>query len=211
MKKSLNLVLIGVLTIASLLLTLPFTPLRNSFSGITSKYIDNTVAKMGVDFNGQIKNARLVTKSRSYKIAGINTDVTTNSKKTTNSGSAYSESNPLKNSGNYSIDANNESNTSKGGATGAIISFAATSDKNSKNKTGIKTNGFTSISSDLTLKGTITKPQTGKPYAVNEGGTHPGVDPTDPPPSLPVGDGLNSLLIFAAIFAAFKIKNSLSI
>lgn len=209
MKKSLNLVLIGVLTIASLLLTLPFTPLRNSFSGITSKYIDNTVAKMGVDFNGQIKNARLVTKARSYQIAGLNATGTTNLKRATKSGSAYSDSNPLINSGNYTIGTNNESNTSKGSATGAIASFSGTSDKNSKNKTVTKTNGFTSISTDLILKGTVTKPQTGKPYAANEGGTHPGVDPA--PPSLPVGDGLNSLLILAAIFAAFKIKNSLSI
>lgn len=207
MNKSINLILIGVLTVASLLLALPFTPLRNSFTGITSKYIDNAVAKMGVDFNGQIKNARLLTKKRSYQITGLNVNENTNSRRKIISNGQNRESNTGENSGNY-IGTSNESNASKRSGVSGITSFSTASSKYSKNKTGIKTNGFTSISTDLTLKGTITKPLAGKPYAANEGGTHPGVDPTDPPPSLPIGDGLNSLLILAAIFAAFKIKNS---
>lgn len=212
MNKSTNMILIGVLTIASLLLALPFTPLRNSFSGITSKYIDNTVSKMGVDFSGQIKNARLVTKSRSYKVAGldVNGQIT---KKRINPTTDYNGVNAIGNSANYSFNANTDKNSTSKNANigGGLSAISASSDKNSKDKTKLKAIGFNSTSIDLTLKDKPTTLQAGKTYAENQGGTHPGLDPLDPPPSLPIGDGLNSLLVLAAIFAALKIKNSFSV
>jgi len=209
MSKSINLILIGVLTIASLLLALPFTPLRNSFSGITSKYMDNAVAKMGVDFSGQIKNARLVTKSRAYQVAGLEANEQ-RIKKRINSASDYNGLNPNGNAVNYSFNSNTDRNSTTKSASGGggIASISTSSNKKSNDKTGLKPIEFISTSTDLTTKGKPTTLQAGKTYAENEGGTHPGLDPLDPPPSLPVGDGLNSLLILAAIFAAFKIKNS---
>lgn len=212
MNKSINIILIGVLTVASLLLALPFTPLRNSFSGITSQYIDNAVAKMGVDFSGQIKNARLVTKARSYQVAGLEANGQI-LKKRINSASDYSGLNANGNTVNYSFNANTDRNSTTKNATGggSIASFSTSSNKKSKNKTGLKPIEFISTSTGLTTKGKPTTLQAGKTYAEDEGGTHPGLDPLDPPPSLPIGDGLNSLLIFAAIFAAFKIKNSFGI
>lgn len=210
MTKGVKLILFGVLTVASLTLALPFTPLRKSFSGITSKKINTAFNKMGVDFNEPIKNARFITKARSYKIAGLNVNVIKNLKRTTNPESVYSKSNSLKNSGIYSIDKNNDENTSTEG-TANIPSFLTTPNDKIKNKTGLKSKGLTPGPIDLT-KGTLAKPQAGKLYSANQGGgATPGVDPTIPPPSLPIGDGMYALLIFAAIFATLKIKNSISI
>lgn len=205
MNKILYLILIGVLTVASLLLALPFTPLRNSFSGITSKYIDNVVTKMGVDFSDQIKNARLVTKAQSYHVTGLDA----NGQKIKRRINSASDNSGMNDKGNYSINSNSNRNSTTQNATGRdIASFSTSLNKNTKNITDIKTIGFSSSTTDLTLKGNLTTLQAGSAYTADEGGTHPGLDPLDPPPSLPIGDGLNSLLIFAAIFSALKIKNS---
>ncbi|NDP20762.1 MAG: hypothetical protein GZ091_06750 [Paludibacter sp.] len=214
MRKSVNIVLIGALTIVSLLLALPFTPLRDSFSGITTKHIENAATKMGVDFNSQIKNARKVTNSRSYDIAGIDINKNTTAKKGNNPTNNYIGSNKLQNSGSYITGTANEKEITSGYTIGGNFgTYSANSKKTTKTILDAFSPGFKSTTTDLTGTGTgISKPKAGQTYSPNEGGTHPGVDPTNPPlASLPIGDGLNSLLILAAIFAAFKIKNSLSI
>ena len=72
MKKSINYVLIGALTVVSLILAFPFTPLRNSFTGVTSKATDKALSTIGVDLDAKLKNARMISKSHQYD--GYNMD-----------------------------------------------------------------------------------------------------------------------------------------
>jgi hypothetical protein len=211
MKKSINLMLIGVLLVASLLLALPFTPLRKSFNGITSKYIDNAVTKMGVDFSEQLKNARTITKSRSYPVSGLEVGNGLASKASTNSNADFSGMNSAANSGNYSIVANDNKNSNNSGIAGGIGGFSANMNNKNKKTNGVKAISFGSPSGDLSLNGTTTSPKSAGAYAEGEGGTHPGLDPNNPPPSLPIGEGANILLVLAALFGIWKIKNSIRI
>lgn len=212
MKKSLNLVLIGILTVASLLLALPFTPLRTSFSATTINYVDNTLTKMGVDFKGKIKNSGLSTKARQYKatgydFAGSETFSTRTPIKAINS-TAYNE-NSLGSEPTYQISNAKrveKTNPVNGvGVGGFELSTGSASKKQKNNTPKMNGIGINPIASNLavnTVTGGSSAPrQKATNYSPSKVGTHPGLDPIG---TLPVGDGLGILLIMAICLAGYK-------
>lgn len=213
MKKSLNLVLIGILTVASLLLALPFTPLRTSFSATTLNYVDNTLMKMGVDFKGKIKNSGLSVKARQYKATGYDfigseTFRTRTAVTTTNSDSY--NTNPI-GSPTYNVSKASKTETTasaNGVGVGGFGLTTSSSGKKQKNNTpGIKDIGINPITNSLainTVTGGSTAPrQKATNYSPSKVGTHPGLDPIG---TLPVGDGLSIMLFMAICVTGYKYR-----
>ena len=69
--KKLNILLITIFTIASLLLALPLSPIRNSFSIILTEYTYQFINKLGIDLEPTFLKTRKTTSSISYKIKDL--------------------------------------------------------------------------------------------------------------------------------------------
>lgn len=198
----------GVLTVASLLLVLPFTPLRNSFPEKISNSFNDASASVGFNMSGKLKNGRQIVRSR--QLESFSFDVNTfsgkkNSVRNSNfdmlNNNAYAYSGYLKKETGDSKSRGNE---------GSGISFSKRSN-GSQNSSGVqkvsltptpvnKTNNTSTVGTK-TLQGA-----TKQTYDTGLGGTHPGLDPEAPIPSLPMGDGTAALLIFGMVFGILKIK-----
>lgn len=205
MKKGVNIVILGVLTVASIILALPFTPMRNSFKGVTANAADKVILKMGVDLDKKIKNARFIAKSHQYNVIDFNiVDMETRSK--TNTDPSYSGMNGMLNDGTYgALTLTKEGKVSGIGGGGGALAFGG-----SRNTTNGGGGGdFVAISSKLTsADGTpVSNPTKQNGNSQNNGtggGTHPGVDPVDIPPTLPVGNGVIYLLFLALGYTLYK-------
>jgi len=212
MKKSINIVLIGVLTVASIILALPFTPLRNSFKGVTSSAADKALSSMGVDLKGKILNARQISAAHQYEASNMNLGLIVDSKgKVVKSDNYVSTGFPQD---GYNL--NNLNSNGKSGNTNGINSTFSGSGRSSS-KSSQSVGGFVSISTKLgntttsTLGGS-TKQSGNAQNNGTGGGTHPGVDPTptpDPLPSLPIGNGTVFLISLAILFGTWKVKRSI--
>ena len=212
MKKSINIVLIGVLTVASIILALPFTPLRNSFKGVTSSAADKALNNMGVDLKGKILNARKISAAHQYETSNMNLGLIVDSKgKVVKSDNYISTGFPQD---GYNL--NNLNSNGKSGITNGINSSFSGSGRSSS-KSSQSVGGFVSISTKLgntttsTLGGS-TKQSGNAQNNGTGGGTHPGVDPTptpDPVPSLPIGNGTVFLISLAILFGTWKVKRSI--
>ncbi len=218
MKKSLNIVLIGVLAIASIILALPFTPLRNSFKGVTSNLTDQAMTAMGVDLNGKIKNARLVSKAHQYEVSDNDLAVNVDSKGRVIKSSTYSNNfSGISDGSMYSASEmimNNKNSEGNSGA-GAGLGLGIGGSKQSSTGSSQGIGGFVAVSAKLGTTATTTTPNGGttKQGANGDnngtgGGTHPGVDPPGFP-SLPIGNGTSSMLIFALAFGIWKMRKTL--
>ena len=212
MKKNINFVLIGVLTIVSLILALPFTPLRSSFQGISGDAVNKAFASIGVDWRGKIQNARKVSYSYQNEASGlslITIDTRTKMvklKKGSGSGGGSDE---------YAVNiANNGSDV--GSAVGLTGSFATSGiiSSTSEDKQSITGGGAISFStktgsgSNTTLtQGSTALQGTVRVPIGNGGGAHPGEDPnTPPPPCLPLGSGTGILLSLVGFFGIWKVR-----
>ena len=206
MKKNLNIVILGVLTVASIILAIPFTPLRNSFKGIATKATDAAINSIAVDFNGKIKNARLIAKLHQYDIVDFSIADFTNTKRKMN-GRGLNSSNVFVADSRYSAANFSQiyasANTASGQSEGIIPIGQKVSENVNQNA------DFVGISSKLSTENGTTAPAGGtikqNANADNNGtggGTHPGVDPT--PPSLPLGSGFICLFSFAIAYVAIK-------
>lgn len=213
MKKNINFVLIGVLTIASIILALPFTPLRNSFQGISGDAVNKAFASIGVDWNGKIQNARKVSYSYQNEAIGlslITIDTRTKMIKLKKSGSSGGGSDE------YAVNiANNGSDVrSAVGLTGSFATSGIIS-STSEDKQSITGGGAISFSTKtgsdgkttLTQNGTTSLQSTNGDHNGTGGGTHPGEDPnTPPPPCLPLGSGTGILLSLVGAFGIWKVR-----
>ena len=194
MKKGINIVVLGVLTVVSVILALPFTPMRNSFKGVTTNVADKALTSMGVDLNDKIRNARLIAKSHAYESYNFINDGTSGNKNMRQE--TYSGFNSLQSDGKYYKEANQQNVGIPGD-----LSTASVSDR--KNVTQV--DGFVSVSTKMTSEnstssnGGSTK-QSGKAY---NNGSEGGVDPT-PLPSLPLGNGFVFLFSLALVYVSFK-------
>ena len=202
MKKGINIVVLGVLTVASVILALPFTPLRNSFKGVATNAADKALTSIGVDLNGKIRNARLIAKSHVYESYNF-IEVGANGKKSMQMES-YSGLKGLQSDGLYNLSANKEATQNNSGIN-ADLSIASGSARKNVTQMG----GFVSVSTKLTSEnasntiGGSTKQSGNADNNGSGGGTHPGVDPT-PPPSLPLGNGFLCLFSLALVYVGFK-------
>jgi len=214
MKKSINIVLIGVLTVVSILLALPFTPLRNSFKGVTGNVADKALTSLGVDFKGKLKNARQISSAHQYEAANMNLGLTVDSK-----GRIISYD--VNNVSGISLDGYNTNNLSvneKSGNTaiGLNSTYSGSGRNTANSPKGI--GGFVAIQtkagsvSTTTLAGGVKQSEIagsvrqaghGGPAPEEQGGTPP------PPPSLPIGNGTSFLLMLAVAFATWKVRRSL--
>jgi len=219
MKKSINIVLIGVLTVASIILALPFTPLRNSFKGVTSTAADKVLTSLGVDLNGKIKNARQISADHQYEAS--NMLIVDNKGRVIKSGSYGINSGVIYdnyNMGNFAMNGN----TGNASVAGLNSNFGSGgSNRNSANAANQGIGGFVAISTKLgatnqtaNQTGTATTKQSANgDNNGSGGGTHPGVDPVGGgggTPSLPLGNGTSVLLVFIGIFGIWKVKSVLA-
>lgn len=209
MKNNIILIVMGVLTIASLLLALPLAPLRNSFPEKISNSFNEASMTVGIDLSGKFMNGRQIVKSRQLESFSIDVNTLASKKNTIqnsnfdmlNSNDTYVYSGYLQKQNTNSKSTGNE---------GSGISFSKSS-KGAKNSSGIQKISLISTSENKTNNslavGTKTlQAATKQTYADGQGGTHPGLDPETPIPSLPLGDGTAALLIFSLFFGFWKIK-----
>ena len=202
MKKGINIVVLGVLTVASVILALPFTPLRNSFKGVTTSAADKALNKMGVDFNAKIHNARLIAQSHDYQSYNFVVDAG-NGKKYLRQES-YSGLKGLQSDGSINLSDKKEAPQQNSALSGDL----ALSSVNARNKV-TQMGGFVSVSTKLNSEnpsssiGASTKQSGNAQNNGTGGGTHPGVDPT-PLPSLPLGNGFLCLFSLALVYVGFK-------
>jgi len=200
MRKSLNIVLIAVLAVTSIILALPFTPLRSSFKSITGKAAEQISSTLGVDLNGKIKNARKIADSHQYEPIGLDFASTTNNGKMLNSGTAIGN-----NEGTY--DASNllfKQSKSNNSGNGNNIAFSASRNSNSGKNNGLLAVSTPSKGKTISPAGATVKQNGNSQNNGTGGGTHPGVDPT--PPNLPIGNGVTFLFVLAITFAGFKAR-----
>ena len=210
MKKSINIVLIGVLTVASIILALPFTPLRNSFKGVTSTAADKALSSLGVDLNGKIKNARQISAAHQYE--ATNMLIVDNKGRVINSGTYGINSGVIYD--NYNMGSFSTNRNSGNSSVGGLANFGAGSSRNSANAANQGIGGFVAITTKLGTTNqttnqagtTTTKQSANGDNNGTGGGTHPGVDPT-PPPSLPLGNETSILLVFLGLFGIWKAKS----
>ena len=214
MKKSINIVLIGVLTVASIILALPFTPLRNSFKGVTSNAADKALASMGVDLKGKIMNARQISAAHQYEASNMNLGLIVDSKGRVVNANNYGSVGFSSDGYNLNNSANTEKTTN---ANGVNSSFSGSGKSSSKSNQSA--GGFVSISTQLSNNtgkalGGSTKQSGNAQNNGTGGGTHPGVDPTPSGggalPSLPIGNGTLFLLALAAVFGTMKARKLLA-
>ncbi|MEI6752049.1 MAG: hypothetical protein WCK78_02675 [Paludibacter sp.] len=228
MKKSINIVLIGVLTVASIILALPFTPLRNSFKGVTDNVADKALTTMGVDYKAKIKNARLISVAHQYETSNINSEfIVVNNEQAVNNGvsNKYESDNlDVTNPGfkkRSIFNTSNEINPTMG-----INSTFSATVKNPSNYVNNKIGGFVAVSTKLgntttsssssvlttqaNAKTTTTKQSANGDNNGSGGATHPGADPTfGASPSLPIGNGTYFLLALIGLFGIWKAKKVL--
>ena len=210
MKKNINIVLIGVLTVASIILALPFTPLRNSFKGVTSNAADKALSSFGVDLKGKISNARKISSAHQYEVNNLNLGLIVDNKGRIIKSNGFS--NTALNQDDYNM--NYLSSNDKSANSNGLNSGFSSTTKNTSNSTQ-KVSGFVSISTKLenstntqTETGSITKQSGNNQNDGTGGGTHPGVDPPGfgPSPSLPLGNGTVLMLLFAIAFGTWKAR-----
>lgn len=212
MKKSLNIVLIGVLAVASIILALPFTPLRHSFKGVAGDAANKALTSVGVDFSGKIKNARRVSFAHQYQNTDIDLTDYLDMRDNLGVDGNYSNMNLSLSDGTYSATNMLTKDKIKGSAVGG--GFAPGSLGKSGSNNSSQAGDFIAISSKLgTSNGTTTPNGSTKQSGNGQnngtgGGTHPGVDPTpipDPGPvTLPIGDGTYLMLFMLGIFGVYK-------
>ncbi len=204
MKKGINIVVLGVLTVVSVILALPFTPLRNSFKGVATNAADKALTSLGVDLNGKIRNARMIAKSHEYEAYNFNIDGV-NAKGKYSRSASYAGLNGLHADGSYNLSDEKEEAHINSGMPGDL-SMASGSGRNKASQMG----GFVPVSSKLTLEnassstGGSTKQNANTDNNGSGGATHPGVDPSGSLPSLPLNNGFLCLLSFALVYVSLK-------
>ena len=210
MKKRINLVLIGVLTVTSLLLAIVFTPMRSSFTKISRNYVDKTATSFGVDLNSKLKNARIVANLKQYDVSGLEVMGFINAK-----GNLIPLGSDVASTINYTnalYSSSNEIQTGNNNGVGVAESSFSSTSKRGDNNSGmnnINSGDFNGANSGTTSIAMLTKNSTTENAIssakqsgrMNAGGTNPGIDPIG---SLPVGDGLNIMLGLVALFGLFK-------
>ena len=210
MKKNINIVLIGVLTVASIILALPFTPLRNSFKGVTSNAADKALSSFGVDLKGKISNARKISSAQQYEVNNLNLGLIVDNKGKVVKSDGYVNSGISQDGYNMNYLSTNDKSVSSNG-TNSGFSSSTKNTSNSSQKVG----GFVSISTKLDNSTNTSNPTGGGTKQSDNGqnngtggGTHPGVDPPGfgPSPSLPLGNGTAIMLLLAFVFGTWKAR-----
>ncbi len=215
-KKSLIILSITTLTAGSLLLALVFSPLRNYYAD-NSSILDKTRILVGVDFNGNIKNARNSQSFQHFSTNFLNIPQ--------NAGSALKRSGSSSVSGgtsdSYSYSSSfldNNLSGKYGGSSGSPSSENNSGLNGSNNFVGNSSIGMLSSSSNTNAKKTTTKTgfistTTNLSSTMKAGNTKlngPGGPPPDgggdTPPNLPIGDGVYFLLLAALSFGFIKFK-----
>ena len=218
MKKNINIVLIGVLTVASIILALPFTPLRNSFKGVTSNAADKALTSLGVDLKGKIINARQISAAHQYETSNMNLGLIVDSKGRVVKSNNYRYT-------NLSQDSYNPNNFTEilksGNINGIKSSFGGSGSKILNSSQSVKDIvliptklGATTVQTSQT--GMTTKESTSQTDGTGGGvrqGVHGGPTPEEGtggiPPSLPIGNGTLFLLSLAILYGTWKIKSSI--
>lgn len=213
MKRNMNTyVILGVFTVLSILLALPFTPLRVSFENITSNYVDMAAGSIGVDYKSQLKIARAIAQAPQYDGSNFELGASPIRRKVVRMGdyTSYRESGGQDYMSVYQGNVNLQKKGGSMGAGGALYANAARRENASGTPGTI--NGIKSVKTNLQeTPNTPTKStkQTANSSSDNlSGGTHPGYDPQNQLGSLPVGDGSFILISLALIFGVFKMRKS---
>ena len=199
MRKSVNIIVLGVLTVVSVILALPFTPLRNSFKGVTTNAADKALTSMGVDLNGKIRNARLIARSHEYESYNFIIDGSNGKKHVRQN--FYSGTTDLQADGLYVLSTENDNRQNFSGMNPSLLSSSVRK-KNISSKMNelatVTTNPNSQASNNGSKRQNANSDNNG-----SGGGTHPGVDPM-PLPSLPLGNGFLAFFSLAIVYVIFK-------
>jgi hypothetical protein len=220
MKKRSNIIkIIGALTVLSLLLAIVFAPYRGSYKGT---YFDKTLAKMDVNFGGKIINANVDAKNNIAVVNDLSTPTTAAKKRKVNASQIYSEtlakssnesfgnttSGVLVSNSNTNANIADNGNSTNSETTVGVFAptptFSTSLIKGSNNQ--IASAGTVSSTVDLTGVN-ISGSQAGPQGAGGAGGPPP-EEGGGIPPSLPIGNGINFLLILATFYGGWKLRKS---
>ena len=204
MKKGLIAIIIGVLTVVSLILALPVSPLRYSTKGVVNTYVDGVFSKIGIDINGKLNTARQITKSNQYEAFGF--DLNSKKKNKIDFSGNYSNINVNNSNGNSTGLLDMKTSNSKLSGIGSESDFSTSTSGNGSNaNSSVQKIGFRSTSTTLE-NGNNKQDVTNKNYGLGQGGTHPGLDPQEQLGNLPLGDGTALMILFSFFFGFFKIR-----
>jgi len=222
--KKILIISLGTFTVISLVLALMLSPLR-SYNSAKLNILDESKAVLGVEFNGKIENAREALNyqympNSSLNIVGNNTTSKEVSRTHQTSGTETHN-----NVGSVVTRYNNYNKTSTNGAANVFSSSRNSSNRNSNSvspsninigllsstPTNNNTKKIDLNNSVVSLTTDLTKASSASTKFSVDGGPPPSEDNGDvpPTPSLPIGDGMNYLLVLAVIFAGFKAKKLL--
>jgi len=211
MKKRNSFILFGVFTVASIILSIPFTPLRVSTKGDTGNLIEKTLASSGVDLYSKFKTARSIAKVQQYELTGLDIPMNERSKKGVTESGEYTNKKGNQADENYLPGSLTETQRKSNPALDDQMVFSG-SIKGLANNSGSPSGKLLVSSSNSTSPQGSSNPQktTKQNYSSGQGGTHPGLDPNssdgDPLGNLPVGDGWLFLLILCAGYAGWRKK-----
>jgi len=225
-------VIFGTLFVTSVILALILSPLRGSYFNETN-FMDKAIVVTGFD-NGKIKSARALTNEISQN-TGLEIPNNSNSKKkgfsankmsyskgikSTNGNETFLKSQPFKYdlTNGKPINSSSEptstsTNQNQDVSSGISFSSGFMAYNTNSNKKSLNTNsslpGFVSVFTDLS---STQIPLTGAVYNPNGVGGPPpdsgGDDPLPAPPNLPIGNGVNFMLILAIVFGGWKVIKS---
>ena len=219
--KKILIISLGTFTVISLVLALILSPLRGLDSSKLN-ILDESKAVLGVNFNGKIKNARDVVNyqymtNSSLNIIGVNNS-TSNARASQNISNGVSrnfdnnitgignfDKNPTNGVGNTFNSIGNSSNRNSNSVSPSNINIGLLSSTPINNAKKINiTTGVVSLTTDLTKASSASTK-----FNAGAGGPPPSEGGENPPPSLPIGDGMNYLLVLAIVFAGFKARKIL--
>ncbi len=214
MEKSTKIIMIGVLTVASIIIALPFTPVRSSFKGVAGNLAEKALAGLGVDLNGKIMNARMIARVRGNDITGLDIAGLSDSKNGKFHQGTYSGMNGLQSNGSYQSTLINQKQNKGGGGMGDSPLMSSSGKRGSDAGVSSGTGSIVASSPKSVQGGTTTtrKSANGATYSPGNGATHPGLDPSGSTPmgTLPAGNGLSFLLVMSLGYVGWKKKVSLS-
>ena len=216
-KKTIIALSVSALTGISLLLALVLSPLRGYYT-YTTTLLNKTKVISGVDFSGKIKNARSTSSYQVLSDNSLNIPGNATNAKTRSINNGYGETsvNSDNASGLYFInnatingvkafdgESNLSGNKKGNNVSGNAVGFISSASLSKQANLALSSKpGFRSTTTDLTLAQKAgTKLNVGSPPP--EKG-----NPPAPTPNLPVGNGIQFMLILAVVFGSWKIKKS---
>lgn len=200
-------VIIGVLAVASVLLALPFAPLRKSFDGVVANTNLNGTT-LGLVMAQNLKSARTIATVAESEFNGLPLNERNRSARKLAYGISAGQTNIVEGE-NYSNSLQNNTGNASIGSDASLVARSGAKASASQDMSSASMPGLKKVSTNAqgtTTSGTNTPSRQTGTTSTTDGGAHPGLDPQAQLGSLPLGDGSYILLVLVTIFTVFKGK-----